>query len=185
MEVTETTLPGVVEIQPQVHGDHRGWFSEAYSDASFADAGLPSIWVQDNESLSAKVGTIRGIHFQTAPFPQDKLLRVIRGAAFDVAVDLRRSSATFGQWVAVHLSAERRNQILIPAGFGHGFCTLEPDTIVSYKVSAPYAPECDRGVKWDDPAIGIEWPIEAGCEPVISDRDAQSPLLADAPDLFS
>lgn len=185
MKITETALEGVVEIQPQVHGDHRGWFSEAYSEPRFAEAGLPTGWVQDNESLSATVGTVRGIHFQTAPFPQDKLLRVIRGAAFDVAVDLRTSSPSFGRWVGVHLCAEKRNQILIPVGFGHGFCTLEPNTIVSYKVSAPYAPDCDSGIRWDDPAIGIEWPLPPGTEPVISERDAQSPLLAESPDLFA
>lgn len=184
MEIIRTELDGVVEIHPTVHGDHRGWFSESYSASGFAAAGLPDRWVQDNESLSARCGTVRGIHFQTAPHAQNKLLRVIQGAAFDVAVDLRKSSPTFGKWVGVKLTAERRNQILVPAGFGHGFCTLEPNTIVSYKVSAPYAPECDRGVRWDDPDVGIAWPLPIGVEPVISDRDASSPLLAQSQDLF-
>ena len=184
MEINRTALDDVVEIIPTVHGDHRGWFSESYNAAAFAEAGLPTEWAQDNESLSAAPWTIRGLHFQTAPSAQAKLLRVLQGSAFDVAVDLRRGSATFGQHASVTLTSATRNQILIPEGFGHGFCTLEPNTIVSYKVSSGYAPDCDRGVRWDDPAIGIEWPLPAGADPVISDRDRDSPLLADAPDLF-
>jgi len=185
MEIKRTDLDGVVELVPTVHGDHRGWFSESYNAAAFAEAGLPTAWAQDNESLSATPWTIRGLHFQTPPFAQAKLLRVLQGSAFDVAVDLRRGSATFGRHVSVTLTTEARNQILIPEGFGHGFCTLEPNTIVSYKVSATYAPDHEGCVRWDDPAIGIDWPVPVDADPVISDRDRGSPLLADASDLFA
>jgi dTDP-4-dehydrorhamnose 3,5-epimerase len=134
--------------------------------------------VQDNQSLSAEVGVLRGLHFQVAPFAQDKLIRVLRGSIFDVSVDLRRGSPTYGKWASCVLSARDGNQLLVPVGFAHGFVTLEPDVEVFYKVSAPYAPDCELGIRWNDPAIGIAWPLE-GRKPVLSSKDASAPLLAD------
>ena len=135
--------------------------------------------MQDNQSFSAEKGTLRGLHFQVAPVAQDKLIRVLKGAIFDVAVDIRNGSPTYGKWVSCELSAEKFNQLLIPRGFAHGFLTLVPDVEVLYKVSAPYSPECDRGVRWNDPAIGVAWPLEPGQQPVLSGKDAQAPMLAD------
>ena len=182
--VEPTALPDVKIIQPKRFGDHRGFFSETYSRSAFAEAGITLDFVQDNHSLSAAVGTLRGLHFQAPPFAQDKLVRVPRGRILDVAVDIRASSADFGQFVAVELSAENWWQLLVPAGFAHGFVTLEPDTEVLYKVSAPYAPEHDRGVAFDDPAIGIDW----GFAPetlILSDKDRRHPRLADLPRYFA
>ncbi|MGA9276136.1 dTDP-4-dehydrorhamnose 3,5-epimerase [Ilumatobacter sp.] len=183
MKLVPTALAEVVEIQPTRHGDERGWFSEIFRSDVLADAGLDTDFVQDNESFSATSGTLRGIHYQLPPHAQVKLVRVIRGAVLDVAVDLRRESPTFGDHVAVILTADSGNQLLVPAGFGHAFLTLERDTQVGYKVSAPYDPERERSVRWDDPALGIDWPL-AGDIPVLSARDAVAPLLADQPDLF-
>ena len=135
--------------------------------------------MQDNQSYSAEKGVLRGLHFQVAPFAQDKLIRVLRGSIFDVAVDIRNGSPTYGKWVACVLSAETFNQLLIPKGFAHGFLTLEPDIEVLYKVSAPYSPQCDRGICWNDPAIGIAWPLDRGQQPMLSDKDAAAPKLAD------
>lgn len=182
-EFKRTDIPDVVEIIPRKFGDHRGFFSETFSQKEFESSGLPSVYVQDNHSLSGAVGTIRGLHFQLPPFAQDKLVRVTRGAILDVAVDIRRGSPTFGRHVAVRLSAQDWNQLLIPIGFAHGFCTLEPDTEVQYKVTNYYSPEHDRGILWSDPAIGIPWPVAPG-EARLSDKDQRLPLLADAPDLF-
>jgi dTDP-4-dehydrorhamnose 3,5-epimerase len=182
--VEPTALPDVKIIQPKRFGDHRGFFSETYSRSAFAEAGITLDFVQDNHSLSAAVGTLRGLHFQAPPFAQDKLVRVPRGRILDVAVDIRASSADFGKFVAVELSAENWWQLLVPAGFAHGFVTLEPDTEVLYKVSAPYAPEHDRGVAFDDPAIGIDW----GFAPetlILSDKDRRHPRLADLPRYFA
>lgn len=182
-EFKRTDIPDVVEIIPRKFGDHRGFFSETFSQKEFESSGLPSVYVQDNHSLSGAVGTIRGLHFQLPPFAQDKLVRVTRGAILDVAVDIRRGSPTFGRHVAVRLSEQDWNQLLIPIGFAHGFCTLEPDTEVQYKVTNYYSPEHDRGILWSDPAIGIPWPVALG-EARLSDKDQRLPLLADAPDLF-
>ncbi|AOG07914.1 dTDP-4-dehydrorhamnose 3,5-epimerase [Bosea sp. RAC05] len=182
--VEPTALPDVKIIQPKRFGDHRGFFSETYSRSAFAEAGITLDFVQDNHSLSAAVGTLRGLHFQAPPFAQDKLVRVPRGRILDVAVDIRASSPDFGKFVAVELSAENWWQLLVPAGFAHGFVTLEPDTEVLYKVSAPYAPEHDRGVAFDDPAIGIDW----GFAPetlILSDKDRRHPRLADLPRYFA
>ena len=182
--VEPTALPDVKIIQPKRFGDHRGFFSETYSRSAFAEAGITLDFVQDNHSLSAAVGTLRGLHFQAPPFAQDKLVRVPRGRILDVAVDIRASSADFGKFVAVELSAENWWQLLVPAGFAHGFVTLEPDTEVLYKVNAPYAPEHDRGVAFDDPAIGIDW----GFAPetlILSDKDRRHPRLADLPRYFA
>ena len=183
MEIIPTPLDGIVEIRPARHGDDRGWFSEVYKRHTLRDAGIDIEFVQDNESFSAPAGTLRGLHYQLPPHAQDKLVRVIHGSILDIAVDIRRGSATFGQHVAVTLTAELGNQLLVPAGFAHGFSTLEPDTRVAYKVSAVYAPDCERAIRWDDPALGIDWQLPPG-GPTLSGKDAVAPLLADQPDLF-
>ena len=183
MEIIDTTLDGVVEIRPPRHGDDRGWFSETYKKHTFRDAGIDIDFVQDNESFSAPAGTLRGLHYQLAPHPQDKLIRVIQGSILDIAVDIRRDSTTFGQHVAVTLTADDGNQLLVPAGFAHGFCTLEADVRVAYKVSGEYSPVCERSIRWDDPDLAIRWTLPAG-GPTLSGRDGIAPFLADQPDLF-
>ena len=177
LEVRETTLAGVKEIRPARFGDSRGFFSETWNREAMAGAGLRFDFVQDNHSMSADRGVVRGLHFQIPPAAQDKLVRVSRGAIFDVAVDLRQKSPTFGHWVGIVLSAAEWNQLLIPAGFAHGFKTLEENCEVQYKVTAAYAPELERSIRWDDPAIGIDWPAVGG--PILSEKDAAAPLLAD------
>lgn len=159
VDVRELGLPGVVEITARRFGDDRGFFTESWSQAAFADIGLPHVFVQDNHSMTRGVGTLRGLHYQTPPFAQDKLVRVTRGSVFDVAVDIRRGSPTYARWVGVTLTADAGNQIFVPAGFAHGFVTLEPDTEVQYKVTAPYAPANDRSIRYDDPEIGVAWPV--------------------------
>jgi dTDP-4-dehydrorhamnose 3,5-epimerase len=178
LEVRPLALAGVLEIRPQRLSDERGFFSEVWSRRAFADAGIDVDFVQDNHSLSREAGVLRGLHFQSPPFAQDKLVRVSRGAVFDVAVDIRTGSATFGQWVGVRLSAAEWNQMLVPKGFAHGFLALEPDTEVQYKVTAPYSRDHDRGIRFDDPAIGIEWPIDKAAL-ILSDKDRAAPLLAE------
>ena len=178
MRIEESSIPAVKVLAPKKHGDHRGFFSEVYNTQALARAGIDIEFVQDNHSLSAEKGTVRGLHFQTPPFAQDKLVRVVRGAVFDVAVDLRRSSATYGRHVSAVLSAEAWNQILVPAGFAHGFMTLEPDTEVIYKVSGYYAPDHDKGLLWNDPALDIAWPIPE-TEAILSDKDRRQPRLAE------
>lgn len=175
-EPKKLALAGPRLIAPARHGDCRGFFSETWSRAAFAAIGIDCDFVQDNHSLSRARGTVRGLHFQTPPFAQAKLVRVARGAVFDVAVDIRHGSPTFGQHVAVELSAENWHQLFVPEGFAHGFCTLQPDTEVLYKVSAPYAPDHDRGLLWDDPALDIDWPVKAD-EAVVSDKDRAQPRL--------
>ena len=170
-------VPDLIELTPRRFADERGFFSEVYNEARFAEAGIAARFVQDNVSLSVTKGVVRGLHFQTLPAAQAKLLRVARGSIFDVGVDLRRSSPTFGRWAGVVLSADKWNQLYLPEGFAHGFMTLEDNTEVSYKVSALYSPEHDRSIRWDDPAIGIRWP--AGLHPILSAKDADAPLLAD------
>ena len=179
MQVNDLGLGGVLEIIPKKIGDQRGFFAETYQRQRFADAGITLDWMQDNQSYSADRHVLRGLHFQTAPVPQDKLIRVLKGSVFDVAVDIRSGSPTYGKWVSCVLSAEKFNQLLIPKGFAHGFLTLEPDVEVLYKVTAPYAPECDRGISWNDPAIAIAWPLEPGRQPILSGKDAAAPRLAD------
>ena len=183
MEVEALAIPDVKLIRPKKFGDARGFFSEVYSKSALAGAGINMEFVQDNHSRSARKGTIRGLHFQTQPFGQDKLVRVTRGSILDVAVDLRRASPTYGQHVSAVISAANWTQILVPIGFAHGFCTLEDDTEVLYKVSNVYAPANDGGVIWNDPDIGIDWPLD-GAEPVLSDKDAKLPRLRDLPALF-
>lgn len=164
-------------ICPRRFEDARGWFSETWSRSRFQAAGLDLDFCQDNHSLSRQVGTLRGMHFQTAPFAQTKLVRCLRGRVFDVVVDLRRGSPTFGQWRGLELSAQNGKQLLIPAGFAHGFQTLEPDCEIAYKVDAPYSAENDSGFAWDDPVVSIAWPQRVN--PVLSDKDRTlSPLAA-------
>ncbi|SFD78779.1 dTDP-4-dehydrorhamnose 3,5-epimerase [Bosea sp. CRIB-10] len=182
--VEETAIPAVKIITPKRHGDHRGFFSEVYKQSEMAAAGIDLVFVQDNHSLSAQVGTLRGLHFQSAPFAQDKLVRVTKGRVLDVAVDLRASSPSFGQHVSVELSAENWRQLLVPIGFAHGFVTLEPDTEVLYKVTAPYGPANDHGLAFDDPALGVDWYFPHA-ELVLSDKDRKHPRLADLPRYFN
>ncbi|RWO98360.1 MAG: dTDP-4-dehydrorhamnose 3,5-epimerase [Mesorhizobium sp.] len=183
LEIRPLGLDGVLEIVPKRFGDTRGFFVETYNAERFSDAGIDLRFVQDNHSYSAAAGVLRGLHYQLPPRAQDKLLRVIRGRILDVAVDIRRSSKTFGKWVALDISAEKGNQILVPKGFAHGFVTLVPDTEVLYKVTDTYSPEHDRSIRFDDPAIGIEWPsISGGFQ--LSDKDLKAPPLA-AAEVFS
>jgi dTDP-4-dehydrorhamnose 3,5-epimerase len=184
MEFAKTALEGVIEIRPKRLGDERGYFAEIFRLAEFREQAGSFDFVQENESLSARVGTVRGLHFQTEPFAQGKLVRCTHGAIFDVAVDLRTGSGTYGQWVGVVLSPESGNQLWVPPGFAHGFCTLAPDTVVNYKVTALYSHPNDKGVAWNDPAIGIEWPAEADPE-TLSAKDRVQPLLAELPAWFS
>jgi dTDP-4-dehydrorhamnose 3,5-epimerase len=181
--VEQTGLGGVLHIVPARFADARGFFSETYNRAAFREIGVACEFVQDNHSLSKDRGTVRGLHFQIAPFAQAKLVRVLRGAICDVAVDIRRSSPTYGQSFAVALSAENGHQLFVPAGFAHGFCTLEPDTEVFYKVDAPYSREHERGVKWNDPALGIDWPVSSS-EAMLIERDRLLPLLDGLPAWF-
>jgi len=171
LDVEELRIPGVFLIRPAVHGDHRGFFTESYNRRAFEAQGLAFDFVQDNHSLSAQAGTVRGLHFQLAPKAQTKLIRVLSGAIYDVAVDIRKGSPTFGQWVGAILSEDNKRQLLVPKGFAHGFCTLVADTQVFYKVDEYYSPEHDSGIAWDDPQIGIEWPV-AKAHAVLSGKDA-------------
>ena len=175
--------PDVKEIRPAKFGDHRGFFSEVYSKADMAAAGIALEFVQDNHSLSAEKGTLRGLHFQTPPIAQAKLVRVTRGAIYDVAVDIRTGSPTFGKHAAAIISAAKWNQLLVPAGFAHGFVTLEPDTEVLYKVDAPYSRDHDCGLKWDDPDLAIDWPV-APSQAIVSEKDSNHPPLRDLPAFF-
>ena len=176
--MSEATSP-VRLIVPRRFGDARGWFTEVYSEPAFAALGIDCRFVQDNHSLSVPAFTLRGLHFQVPPRGQDKLVRCIRGRIFDVAVDVRKGSPTFGEWVGTELSAENGHQLFIPIGFAHGFVTLEADCEVTYKCSDTYAPEQDGGIRWDDPAIGIEWALRPGTSPELSAKDRVQPLLAD------
>ena len=179
MDVQSTPLDGVVVLTPRRFGDNRGWFSETWNAQTLADAGFAINFVQDNHSFSAQIGTLRGLHYQRPPHAQDKLVRCTRGAIFDVAVDIRRGSPTFGQWTSAELSAENGCQLLVPKGFLHGFMTLTADCEVQYKCSDLYAPDCDGAVLWNDPKIGVAWPLDIA--PVLSAKD-QAALLLDAMD---
>jgi len=178
MKKIETGLPGVYIIEPQVIGDQRGYFMETWSTRNFEALGLAYSFVQDNQSFSSRKGILRGIHFQNAPMAQAKLVRVIRGAVLDVAVDLRRGSPTYRQWVSVELSAENKRLLMIPRGFGHGFKTLTDDVEFCYKVDNLYSRECDRGIRYDDPSIGVQWGEVA--RELLSPKDTTSPLLDDS-----
>lgn len=177
MKTKNTALSGVVLITPKRFGDHRGFFSETYNRRAYAELGVHSEFVQDNHSLSVSVGTVRGLHFQAPPEAQAKLVRCGRGAIFDVAVDIRQGSPTYGQWVGHELSAENGAQLYIPEGFAHGFATMEADSEIIYKCSDYYAPEAEGAVRWNDPDIGIDWPLTGA--PVLSDKDASALPLAD------
>ncbi|MEH7454261.1 dTDP-4-dehydrorhamnose 3,5-epimerase [Gottfriedia acidiceleris] len=182
MNLIETPLSGVKIIEPKVFGDHRGWFMETYSAAIFKETGIDIKFVQDNQSFSAAKGTLRGLHYQLNPKAQTKLVRCTKGSIFDVAVDIRKGSPTFGKWFGIELSADNKKQLLIPKGFAHGFMTLTDDVEVQYKVDELYAPECDRGIIWNDPVIGIKWPINI--KPVLSTKDEKAPRLEETENNF-
>ncbi|MCM3272403.1 MULTISPECIES: dTDP-4-dehydrorhamnose 3,5-epimerase [Paenibacillus] len=177
MNIIPTKLEGVVIVEPAVFGDNRGFFMESYNSEKFKKLGIDYDFIQDNHSLSVETGVLRGLHYQLNPKAQTKLVRVAAGAIYDVAVDIRKGSPTFGQWVGVILSAANKRQLLVPKGFAHGFCTLVPNTEVLYKVDEFYSPEHDRGIAWNDPALGIDWPT---ANPILSDKDGKHPVLKDA-----
>jgi len=184
LTIEDTAIPAVKIITTRRFGDERGFFTETWNRRRFAEAGIDLDFVQDNHSLSGPAGTVRGLHFQSPPFAQDKLVRVVRGRILDVAVDIRRSSPTYGRHVAVELSAENGRQLLVPVGFAHGFCTLAPDTEVIYKVTAYYAPEHDHGLAFDDPDLAIDWPVTRAAA-ILSPKDRAHPRLTDLPEYFS
>ncbi len=179
---TRFAVAGPVLVASRRFGDHRGFFVESYSARDFAAIGIPDVFVQDNHSRSELAGTVRGLHFQLTPHAQAKLVRVLRGAILDVAVDIRRGSPTYGQHVAAELTAENGHQLYVPAGFAHGFCTLVPETEVAYKVTDYYAPDCDRGIAWNDPDLALPWPFAAAVQ--LSDKDRRAPRLRDIPAAF-
>jgi dTDP-4-dehydrorhamnose 3,5-epimerase len=183
VKVERLAIPEVLLIEPRRFADPRGFFSETYSRRALAECGLDIEFVQDNHSLSREVGVVRGLHFQTPPAAQGKLVRVVRGAIFDVAVDIRHGSPSFGKHVSAVLSAENWRQMWVPRGFAHGFCTLEPDTEVIYKVDTYYDRAADAGMLWNDPALGIAWPVAAE-NAVLSDKDRAAPRLAELPRHF-
>lgn len=184
MEFRSFDLPGTKLVLPRHFGDERGYFAETFRADLFAEQVGNFTFVQDNESLSVRQGTIRGLHFQSEPHSQGKLVRCTAGALYDVAVDIRRGSPTFGQWVGQTLTPDEGKQVWIPPGFAHGFCSLEPNTVICYKVTGYYSAECDKGLRWDDPAISIDWPDVADPD-TLSPKDRQQPLLADLPNYFA
>ncbi len=184
MDLIETDLPEVKLITPRRFGDKRGFFSETYNRRAFAEMGISGEFIQDNHAHSAERGTLRGLHFQAPPATQTKLLRVLRGAILDVVVDLRHGSPRFGQHIMVELTAESGQQILCPKGFAHGVLTLTPDTEIAYKVDAYFAPELDLGVRFNDPDLGIDWPLPES-EMILSDKDLNQPFLRDLPAIFT
>jgi dTDP-4-dehydrorhamnose 3,5-epimerase len=175
--IAPLALDGVLVITPKRHGDARGWFSETWSKKALAAAGVATDFVQDNQAFNARKGTLRGLHFQKAPHAQGKLVRVLKGAIFDVAVDVRPGSPTYGKWTGQTLTAEAGEQLWVPRGFAHGYVTLTDDTELFYKVDGDYAPQLEGGIIWNDPDIGIAWPLDG--EPVLSDKDQQLPRLKD------
>lgn len=183
MDIASLAIPDVKLIRPKRFADPRGYFVETYSRRHYADIGIACEFVQDNQSLSTRPGTIRGLHFQLPPDAQAKLVRVPKGSIFDVAVDIRRNSPSYGRWCGTTLTAAGGEQMFVPRGFAHGFCTLEPDTEIIYKITDLYSPECDRGLAWNDPALKIDWPVEAR-DAILSDRDRQHPSLAELPQYF-
>jgi len=178
MEIKVLDLPGAVLLQPRRFSDARGYFVETYNENTFAPAGIAVKFVQDNQSFSARRGTIRGLHFQTPPAAPSKLVRVLQGSVYDVAVDLRAGSPTYGQWRGETLTADRGEQLFVPGGFAHAFCTLEPDTVVAYKVDDFYSPSHDSGLIWNDRDLAIDWPVAPG-EVVLSDKDLKLGAFAD------
>jgi dTDP-4-dehydrorhamnose 3,5-epimerase len=181
MKITHTEIPGLVLIEPEVHGDARGFFFESYNAGEFRKHGLNHVFVQDNHSMSVQAGVLRGLHYQLNPRAQTKLVRVTAGAVFDVVLDIRKGSPTYGKWQSFILSAENKLQLLVPKGCAHGFCTLEPNTEVQYKVDEFYSPEHDRGIAWNDPALGIDWPCK---DPILSEKDRKHPPMAVAENNF-
>lgn len=182
MKTIHTALPGVLVLEPEVFGDARGYFFESWNQRDFDALAGPVRWVQDNESKS-RYGVLRGLHFQKGDFAQAKLVRAVVGRVLDVAVDLRRGSPTFGRHVAVELSAENHRQCFIPKGFAHGFAVLSDEAVFQYKCDAPYAPQAEAGIAWNDPALGIDWRLPEA-DILLSDKDRRHPFLADAPELF-
>lgn len=182
MKVVSTKLPGVLLLEPKAHGDHRGFFMESYNREQLVQLGIHCEFVQDNHSLSVEAGILRGLHYQLAPKAQTKLVRVLSGAVYDVVVDIRKSSPTYGEWIGVILSAENKRQILVPQGFAHGVCTLVPHTQLMYKVDQYYSPEHDRGIQWNDPQLAIDWPMS---DPILSAKDRQHPPLQQADNNFN
>ncbi len=183
MRIEQTRLDGVVILTPRRFGDDRGWFTETWNAARMAEMGADLAFVQDNHSFSAAKGTLRGLHYQSPPHAQDKLVRCTRGVILDVAADFRRGSPTFAQWVGVEISAKAGNQLLVPKGFLHGFLTLTDDTEVQYKCTDFYAPDCDGAVRWDDPTLGIDWGL-GDLLPTLSAKDAVAPLLSEVTSPF-
>ncbi|MGX4583412.1 dTDP-4-dehydrorhamnose 3,5-epimerase [Paenibacillus chitinolyticus] len=181
MKTVPTNFPQALIIEPTVHGDSRGFFMESYNQKRFEDLGIAYSFIQDNHSLSAETGVLRGLHYQLNPKAQTKLIRVLAGAIYDVIVDIRKKSPTYGQWQGFILSSENKRQLLVPRGFAHGFCTLVPNTEVLYKVDEYYSPENDRGIMWNDPALAIDWPTSS---PILSAKDEKHPRLADADNNF-
>lgn len=184
MQVTRLEIPDVVLLRPQRHGDARGYFVESFNARAFARAVGETVFVQDNEALSVEVGTVRGLHFQRPPTAQGKLVRALQGAIFDVAVDIRTGSPTFGRHVSATLTAEAGDQLWVPPGFAHGYCTLAPDSVIAYKVTDFYSAADDGGIAWDDPALDIPWPVAPGAA-LLSDKDRRQPKLADLPAIFT
>lgn len=184
MRIADTSISPVKLVQVPVFEDARGFFMESYNASEFRRHGLDATFVQDNHSLSRKAGTVRGLHFQIPPHAQGKLVRVLRGAIYDVAVDLRVGSPSYGAYAGIRLCADTREQLYIPPGFAHGFCTLKDDTEVLYKVDDYYAPECEKGVFWKDPALGIDWPVDEETA-TLSDKDRAYPFLSDLPPYFT
>jgi len=176
MGFIKTTLKDAYIFEPKVFGDHRGFFMETYNEKMFEEAGLKFNFIQDNHAMSAETGTLRGMHFQLEPYAQTKLVRVIKGAVYDVIVDIREGSPTYGQWEGFILSEDNKRQLLVPQGFAHGYCTLVKDTEFVYKVDNYYSPECDRGLAWDDPDLNIQWPTS---KPILSEKDKKQPLFKD------
>lgn len=171
-------LEGIYEITPPRHRDERGFFSETYVGSRMLEHGLPDLWVQDNQSYSVHKHVLRGLHYQCPPMAQDKLVRVTKGSIFDVAVDIRQGSANYGKWISLVVSAEKWNQIFVPKGFAHGFLTLEPHCEVLYKVTAPYSPQYDRAIRWNDPDIDVDWSL-AGLTPILAAKDSAASMLKD------
>ena len=181
MKVINTIFNDAFLLEPKVFGDHRGFFMESYNTQVFEELGLSYTFIQDNHSLSAEAGTIRGLHYQLNPFAQTKLVRAVQGAIYDVIVDIRKESPTYGQWQGFILTEENKRQLLVPMGFAHGFCTLVKNTEVIYKVDNYYSAEHDRGISWNDPYLNIDWPVR---EPILSEKDTKHPNLIDAENTF-
>jgi dTDP-4-dehydrorhamnose 3,5-epimerase len=184
VQISDLALPDLKLVQLNVHGDSRGFFMESYKEADWRPILGDRPFIQDNQSLSAEIGTVRGLHYQMTPFTQTKLVQALRGRILDVAVDLRRGSPTFGRHVALELAAGDGMQVFVPEGFAHGFMTLEPDSMVAYKVTNRYEPKSERGIAWDDPDLAIAWPAALRTKATLSPRDRQWPRLKDATDLF-